>query len=179
MHDVDGGARGTVETSKAAAPPTGRSMPASWTMLVRSSARDGPTLDLRTSRSMSADMPSTVASGFDLPRTLARSPRRSRGVLPRWWLCREAIVGRSATQSTATPASRRQGGLWPAPAPQLVSWSVRLRRPCGGVRGAAGWAFREQARDRQRAPRRLAPARDRWLRVQRPARRHLTDRRSI
>jgi len=118
-------------------------------------------------------------SGFDLPRTLARSPRRSRGVLPRWWLCREAIVGRSATQSTATPASRRQGGLWPAPAPQLVSWSVRLRRPCGGVRGAAGWAFREQARDRRRAPRRPAPARDRWLRVQRPARRHLTDRRSI
>jgi len=61
----------------------------------------------------------------------------------------------------------------------LVSWSVRLRRPCGGVRGAAGWAFREQARDRRRAPRRPAPARDRWLRVQRPARRHLTDRRSI
>ena len=132
-HDVDEGARGTVETSKAAAPPTGRSMPASWTMLVRSSARDGPTLDLRTSRSMSADMPSTVASGFDLPRTLARSPRRSRGVLPRWWLCREAIVGRSATQSTATPASRRQGGLWPAPAP---SWSAGASG-CGDLAGAS------------------------------------------
>ncbi|HEY5184995.1 MAG TPA: hypothetical protein VIM19_08875, partial [Actinomycetes bacterium] len=33
---------------------------------------------------------------------------------------------------------------------QSVSWNVRLRRPCGDVRGAAGWASREQARDRRR-----------------------------
>ena len=117
-------------------------------------------------------------SGFDLPRTLARSgpaPRRAVALMAlsrghRW------TVSNPEHGHTSEPTTGRAVAGSSTP---LVSWSVRLRRPCGGVRGAAGWAFREQARDRQRAPRRLAPARDRWLRVQRPARRHLTDRRSI
>jgi hypothetical protein len=86
------------------------------------------------------------------------------------------LPDRAAIGHTSEPTAER---IAAGSSTQSVSWNVRLRRPCGDVRGAAGWASREQARDRRRAPRRPASARDRWLPVQRRARRHLTDRRSI
>ena len=75
--------RGTVETSKAA-PPAGRLNPAaSVDYLVRSTSvgRSDPR---RQDVTMSADVPFTVASGFDPPRAVARSgpvPRRAVAVL--------------------------------------------------------------------------------------------------
>jgi len=117
-HDVNAGARGTVETSKAA-PPAGRSNPAaSVDHLVRSASRDGPTRDVRTSRIMSADVPSTVPSGFHPPHTAARS-----GVVPR-----RAVV---VFFDTAT-VSAGSGELSAA----ALGWAVGVR---GGAGGGVSW----------------------------------------